>query len=348
MLSSAIRSVRVLAAALVLCGLVLMPAEGAPVKRLFISGHSLTDRPLPDMLAAMLAADGRPIDWNRQDIGGSTIRERTEGRPGTPPGSGHAAGVDRDGAPIDIRTELSRQPPYDMLIVTERHTVLDVIAYEGFPGTLKGLVELFLAASPAGTSYFYAPWLGIGSREDPGRWIAFERAADPVWRCAVAGVNATLAAEGKAGRIGFIPAAGALADLVAQMIAAPEAAGFAKGAKPADIVAALFTDDVHLTALGFYFVALVTYGVAFDGDVAAAPMPAGIDPVRGEAMRRFAAAAVAAARAAPVPADCKGMPQRFIADYVAYSRWAYGSRVPGMSWLQRRKAEAALKAALGD
>lgn len=348
MISSAIRSVRTLAAALLLCGLVLLPAEGAPVQRLFISGHSLTDRPMPDMLAAMLAADGRPVDWNRQHIPGSTIRARTEGDPGTPPGSGHAAGVDKEGTPIDIRAELSRQPPYDMLIVTERHTVLDVMAYEGFPRTLKGLVELFLAANPAGTSYFYAPWIGIGSRQDPSRWIAFERAADPVWRCAVAGVNASLAAEGKPARIGFIPAAGALADLVARMIAAPEAAGFAKAATAADIVAALFTDDVHLTDLGNYFVALVTYGVAFDGDVAAASVPAGIDPVRGEAMRRLAAGAVAAARAAPLPADCKGMPQRFIADYTAYMQFAYGSGLPGLSWYQRRKAAEALKAALGD
>lgn len=347
MISSAIRGVRAFAAALVLCGLVLVPAEGATVKRLFISGHSLTDRPMPDMLAAMLAAAGRPVDWNRQHIAGSTIRQRTEGEPGTPAGSGHAAGVDKDGAPIDIRTELSRQP-YDMLIVTERHKVLEVMAYDRFPRTLKGLADLFLAASPAGMSYFHTPWISLDSRADPVRWIAFERAADPLWRCAVAEVNAALAAEGKAGRMGVIPAAQALADLVGEMIAAPEAAGFPKGAKPADIVAALFTDDVHLTDLGNYFVALLTYGVAFDGDAASAPVPAGIDPARGEALRRLAVKAVAAARAAPVPADCKGMPQRFIADYVAYTQRTYGSGLPGLSWYQGRKAAAALKAALGD
>jgi len=348
MLSSVIRNVRALAAALVLCGLVHMPAEGAAVQRLFISGHSLTDRPMPDMLAAMLAADGRPVAWNRQHIPGSTIRERTEGRAGTPPGSGHAAGTDKDGAPIDIRIELARQPPYDMLIATERYKVLEVMAYEGFPGTLKALDGLFRAANPAGASYFYTPWISLDSRTDPARWIAFERAADPVWRCAVAGVNAKLAQDGAAGRIGVIPAALALADLVGALVAAPEAAGFPQGAKPQDIIAALFTDDVHLTDLGNYYVALVTYGVAFDGDVLRAPLPAGIDPIRGEAMRRYAAEAVATARATPVPADCKGMPQRFIADYGAYEARAYGSGVPGLSWLKRRKADAALRKALGE
>lgn len=333
---------------LLLGGLAMMPASDATAverpQRLFISGHSLTDRPVPDMLAALLAAAGRPAEWQRQHIPGSTIRERSEGREGSPAGSGFAAGVDKEGAPLDVRAALAASPPYDVLIITERHKVLEVMAYDGFARNLAGFVHLFLASNPQGASYFYSPWAGIGSREDPSRWIAFEQAADPVWRCGVAGVNAAL---GTGGRIGFIPAASALADLVHRLIAAPAAAGFPR-AGPADIVAALFTDDVHLTDLGNYFVALLTYGVVFDGDVRAAPSWPGLDPARAAALRTIAADAAAAARQETVPSDCKGMPQRFIPAYTAYMDYAYGSKLPILSYLARRRAAAALEAGLGE
>ncbi len=339
---------RAVAALLLLCGLAMMSASGAAAaqrpERVFISGHSLTDRPVPDMLAALLAADGRPIAWDRQHIPGSTIRERSEGREGTPAGSGFAAGVDKDGVPLDVRAALAGTPPYDVLIITERHKVLEVMAYDGFARNLEGFVRLFRAGNPQGAAFFYSPWAGIGSRTDPSRWIAFERAADPVWRCGVEGVNAAL---GASGRIGFVPAARALADLVDRLVTAPAAAGFA-GAGPADIIAALFTDDVHLTDLGNYFVALLTFGVAFDGDVSRAPVWPGLDPARADGLRRIAVEAVASARGAVRPSDCKGMSQRFIPEYTAYMDYAYGSKLPLLSYLARQRAAAALRRGLGE
>lgn len=49
------------------------------VERLMISGHSLTDPPLPQQLAAIAASQGRPLQWNMQSIGGSTIAARSRG-----------------------------------------------------------------------------------------------------------------------------------------------------------------------------------------------------------------------------------------------------------------------------
>src|SRR5689334_22231956 len=76
------------------------PPVATTAQRFFVSGHSLTDRPFPDMLEDFARQGGRTLSWERQHIGGSSIRHRSAGAEGTPPGSGFAAGTDRAGNPI--------------------------------------------------------------------------------------------------------------------------------------------------------------------------------------------------------------------------------------------------------
>ncbi|MET0361682.1 MAG: hypothetical protein ABW048_08035, partial [Sphingobium sp.] len=42
-------------------------------QRLFISGHSLTNRPFPDYLEALGLAEGKRLEWSMQNIAGSSL-----------------------------------------------------------------------------------------------------------------------------------------------------------------------------------------------------------------------------------------------------------------------------------
>jgi hypothetical protein len=92
-----------------------LPEDGETpaVQKIFISGHSLTDRPMPEMLAAIAEDSGQPITWNMQHIGGSSIKQRSHGAGDQSPWSGYGDGTDKDGAPIDVRDELSASASED-------------------------------------------------------------------------------------------------------------------------------------------------------------------------------------------------------------------------------------------
>lgn len=319
-----------------LCGSILLMtvflSAGAALaqekpRRLFISGHSLTDRPMPDMVAAMAEQAGRPIVWQRQHIGGSTIKRRSAGADGTPAGSGYTAGTDRDGKPIDMAAAFKAQGGYDTLLITEWHRVLDALEREGTVRHLREVQDRFIEANPAGTTYFYAPWADLVDHRNPQAWIAFERGASPVWQCVVRRVNDGLARQSRQDRIDFVPASLALADLVAELTSPAGAPGFEKLA-PQQVIALLFSDNVHLTELGTYFVALVTYGAVFQGDVGAAWVPATLDPTRAASLRASAARFLQrwkAGGALPAKADCNAITLDFVPAYTAYMRDAYAT-----------------------
>ena len=69
-------------------------ADDRPSK-LFISGHSLTDRPFPDFLAALAAREGHSLEWYMQHLEGSSLRRRTQGD-GSVAWCGYRQGTDRD------------------------------------------------------------------------------------------------------------------------------------------------------------------------------------------------------------------------------------------------------------
>lgn len=320
----------VAAATLLIAGLAgaLLPGPAfaeAQARRLFISGHSLTDRPMPDMMAAIAAQAGRPLAWQRQHIGGSTIKRRSQGDDGTPPGSGYAAGLDRDGKPIDMPAAFAARPGYDVLLITEWHRVLDAIDREDTVRHLRAVHDRFMASNPSGTTYFYAPWADLSDRAAPQAWIDYERGASRVWQCVVRRANDGLVRENRKDAIRFVPASLALAELVADLTSEGGKPGF-EGLKPGEIVALLFSDKVHLTEAGNYFVALVTYASLFGGEIAEAWAPDWLDPARAATLRAAAARFLsgrAVADTLPPGADCATITRDFIPAYTAYMRDAY-------------------------
>jgi hypothetical protein len=258
-------------------------AVAAP-QRIFYSGHSLLDEPLPSGVAAIAQSLGLQVHWERHTPFGSSMRDRA----GTAPS---LAG-------------------YDTLVVTEQHTLIGNLVWNDSVGQLRQLQDRFMAANPNGRTWFYASWLNLGDRSQPQRWIAYERAASPVWHCLVERVNAMRGGS----RINFLPAGALLATLVERTL---------RGEVPGLRTEALFNDDVHLSPLGSYFMSLVVFATLFDRSPAGAAVPSGLDGGVARALQPLAWTLVGEERTqrdAGSPAACRERTQRFVAPYAAYVR----------------------------
>lgn len=246
-----------------------LPGKAAPAT-IFLSGHSLLDRPIPDDLAALLAAAGDPVAWDRHYLAGSSIRDRSSG-----------TGIDREGRPVDPGRDVfaGREAPYDTLIVTEQHDLVAALLWNDSVAELRRLHDRFAARNPEGVTYFYVPWMAIDDKDDPRGWIAYERAAAPYWRCIAAAAS---------DRIVPLPAASALAELIAAAIDGPGLPGLTR-ATARETVDLLVADDVHPTRLGSYYMALVVYAAITGRSPAGAWAPDAVPPAQARALQDFLA-----------------------------------------------------------
>jgi hypothetical protein len=314
--------------------------------RVFVSGHSLVDEPLPSNLAAIAASLGLPVEWNRQYIVGSSLRDRARGRrapPGATGWDGYRQGANREGEGMDVLAEW-RAPrtvsgPYDTLLITEQHRVLDSLFWNDTVAYLRHHHDRFVEANPRSRTWFYEPWLALADRDDPSRWIDYERAASPIWQCVVTRVNTSLEAEGRADRIAPVPAAWALAFLVERALR-PGGVPGVSASTPRATLDALFADDVHLTPLGAYYASLVSFAYVFDRDPDGAWAPPALDADAARALQAVAREAVQAERARrrtlSLEACHDALHGGFVARYAAYTRDAYLRREAGevRGWLE--------------
>ena len=263
-----------------------------PLRRIFISGHSLVDQPFAGQMQQIAMQLGSPLQWERHYISGSSIRER---------------------ATLPMPTGR-----FDAALVTEQHDVLSSLLWNDTLQQTRGWQDRIIAANPGATTFFYVPWLSIDDKVDPSRWIAYERAAFHVWQCIATHVNEDLARHGRTDRIATIPANLALAYLVEQVHQGNHIPGME--------TAALFADNVHLTGLGSYYIAVVSY-----------LSMTGLRPERlpGTEQERFLAdtairfiASRAHVGSALRVADCQRyVRESFLEDYLGYSRRSWWKSV---------------------
>lgn len=307
-------------------------SAGDSPRKLFISGHSLTDRPLPDFLAALASEAGQPLEWNMQHLAGSSLRMRTQGD-GSAALHGYRQGTDRDRRPIDVVDELgarSSEVPYDTLILNEIHTLLESLIFNDTIGHATDYEARFFASNPDGQTYIYAAWLNVRDLDDPAGWISYERAAIKAWQCTTIEINDRLAAKGRKRPVRLIPAAPALAALVAQAVSKDGVKGLS-AATPRATMERLFSDDVHLTELGNYYIALISY-VALYGELTADPWVPRIDPALAGELQNFARDFMAQwqKEQARVPINCSQyLADQFAGTYLAYVRDAQWREADG-------------------
>lgn len=270
------------------------PAAQPLPQRLFYSGHSLLDAPLPHDVAAIAASLGSPVVWRQHTPAGSSIRERSAVAAAWPTVAGETM--------------------VDTMLVTEQHTLIGNIVWNDSVRQLRRLHERLIAGNPRARTWLYASWLNLDDKTDPRRWIAYERAASPLWQCIATRIDTSLEAEGRADRIAFLPAGALLAALVERTL---------QQRVPGVSVASLFRDDVHLTPLGSYFMSLVVYATLFERSPAGAAVPEGLDTLAARALQSVAWDLVQQERAQretlSLPA-CQERLRGFVAPYAAYVR----------------------------
>lgn len=301
-----------------------VPREAA---RIFVSGHSLTDHPFPDYLATIAESLNTPAVWNQQNLFGSSIRERVRGRGAGETGwAGYRQGENRDGQGLNVVDELRRPQTidsdgYDALIITEQHTLLGSLIWNDTIRYLRHFHDRLIEGNPQATTYLYHSWISLDDKDDPGRWIAYEREASQAWQCVVARINQSLAAEGRADRIASLPVAAALATLVER---APRGTVLpsASGASVRHVMDRLFRDDVHLTSLGTYYTALVSYAGVYRQSPAGAWAPSDISPEQAKVLQNLAwdfIKSYAEEQRATSLETCRA----FVAHKFVYTFWSY-------------------------
>ena len=162
-----------------------------------------------------------------------------------------------------LRSRLEGSAPapgkrYDAVVVTERHDLPWVAATEGTATHLAAFAKRAWAGNPAAEVFFYHTWLAI-DLDDPRQWIHYEQRAQRLWECVASRANRDLGEP--ANRIRVMPGGAALASLVDRLWN-----GDVPGITETNIsarVRLLFSDDVHLSAMGTYVIGLVHYAVLF-------------------------------------------------------------------------------------
>lgn len=312
--------------------------------RVFISGHSLTDQPLPTFMARIAGSLGTPMQWNRQYMVGSAIEHRTRGEDSPSEGwAGYRQGDNREGAGLDVIAEL-RAPRtiagrYDTLLITEQHGLLGSLTEHDTVRYLRHYHDRFIEGNAEGQTWFYEPWFHLSSKDAPRRWIDYERRAAPLWQCVATRINLSLAAEGRKDRIASLPAGLALAELIARATEGDGLPGVS-GASVRETVDRYFHDDVHLTRLGSYYMALVSYAAIFRRSPQGAWAPEEVGAETAAALQAQAWGIVAGLAAADRPLTLEQCRERmredFIGRYLAYvrdSRWVQQIGAPH-AWLR--------------
>lgn len=237
-------------------------------RRIYVSGHSLTNPRTFGVLEQITNAAGVDIYWDIQYLEGSSIRLRREGPPGQGAGSSYRFGADKAGRQADPLVEFAARPgngrAIDLFIVTEQHAVLGALVWQDTIASLRQFHDRFIETNTSGQTVFFEPWLSVDDRTAPHRWIAYERAAAPVWSCIVDAANRSLEQDGRASRILSMPMGLAMAELVAYARASKGTA-IAEGLGPSSQLNGLFTDHVHLGPIGDYYIAAVLFHYLFPG-----------------------------------------------------------------------------------
>jgi hypothetical protein len=256
------------------------------------------DDPLGDFMGSIAQSMNTPMSWNQQIVLGSPIRSRTRGdNLADETFSGYRTGKNRNGASgLNIASELANPQTlggqrYDTLLLTERHDLANVLMWEDTVRYTRHFHERLIAGNARANSYLYHSWLTVTNKNDPSAWINYERAAAPAWQCVAARVNQSLAGEGRGDRMAYLPAGLALANLVEQ--ATRSGVTGISGGSVRETMDRLFADDVHMTRLGAYYMALVSYASVYRRSPVGAWAPADVDAQQARSLQDIAWQSVA-------------------------------------------------------
>lgn len=259
----------------------------------FHLGHSLVNRDMPAMLAQL---GGEGHRYNSQLGWGTTLKAHW--------GDDMINGFEQENAHPNFRDahEAIRSGEYDTIVFTEMVEIRASLRYHNSPDYLVRWAAEALAARPDVRLYLYETWHPL---DDPEGWL--ERLDADLQRYWLDGIAKPALAQLPAGtQLRIIPAG----QVLAAFVRAAESAGGIGNIKTRNDLFARTADgaqdQIHLSDLGNYLVALVHFTVLYhrspvglphvlrraDGSLANAPTP--------DAARRMQEAVLDVVRAVPI------------------------------------------------
>lgn len=216
------------------------PFTGMP--SVFFSGHSLINVNTPTFFQQLSARDGRAVNIQLQMGVGSPMSIRL----GCPRG-----GQEADGTPVSysLMDELQRPNGYNTLILTERHDIVTTVLYEHSTAMARRFRDAFRTGNPTGRAFLFESWFTIDTA-NPSAFRTRQERELVVWQCVASKVNES---RGEFAPMLVVPAGQAVSELVGDVLAG-RAAGLTS-------LRDVFLDNVHLTNVGNYLIALIHYGV---------------------------------------------------------------------------------------
>jgi hypothetical protein len=247
----------------------------------FYSGHSLSEG-VPEVVEEIARSLGFRLDFEAQVLGYSLLRQRTKGEVSSAADwPGYRSGHNREGAGLNAAGEHK----YDVLVVTERHDLPHIARKERTAFYLTDMANRLLTGNPDAAVLLYHSWLHLNP-DAPWPWINYERAVLAMWECVASRANLDLPARDNVPRIRVLPGGGALAELAAALWDGKVPGVAAIG--PGERVRLLFTDNVHMSDSGRYFMGLLHFAFLFGRNPEGAAIPPSLIPETGWYMQRFA------------------------------------------------------------
>ena len=311
--------------------------------RAFYSGHSLSDG-VPEVVEQIARSLGHRLSFEVQSQGYSLIRQRTKGEnPSASDWPGYRSGHSRRGPGLNVAEEL-RSPQrlaggdkYDVLVVTERHDLPAIARKEKTAFYLADMAKHLLAGNPEAEVVLYHTWLHVNP-DAPWPWIDYERAVSAMWECVASRANLDLPKRGDHPRVRVLPGGSALAELAAALWDGKVPGVIAK--TPGARVRLLFSDNVHMSDIGRYYIALVHYAVLFGRNPEGAFVPKVMALETGRYLQKMAWSLVSAysakadAAASREMAECRTLIQEEICP--AYVAFKQDTRLPVVAALKRQ------------
>jgi hypothetical protein len=257
----------------------------------FNGGHSLLDQPLNSYMEMIANYNGQNYDWQRQYIIGSTIDYRTQFDNNW---AGYSLGDNRGGNNLNLINHF-RNPiaevgkrtnqPYTHLIIGEGHGLsLTASGLRTIP-LIRHFYELIREGSPNCIGYVFPTWLDYDVNRIQ-QWIHYLRHTDLSHAAVVRRINASLEYESRSDRLINLPICKALAELLDRAIYS-NVPGITQGTIQ-DTLNVIFSDTVHVTSLGMYFVSCVVYASIYRRDPRGAVYPSIATAQQAEQLQNIA------------------------------------------------------------